>query len=475
MKILVLIYLCIASGLCFSQNSDSNRSNRPDNKTKLGGLVAYYIWEEDSLGKIIAGSLIKPYRLNDIVVLNSAIKPKKKITSKRMKFAISGMYHNNSRKAKRYFKTRPKKGESDLVHVPLRKSEASEMATVQYRFSDGSWNSFPRKNVLYFNIYNDSSKNYSHSNDSITLKYFGVNRKADGHYMVKTFWDTKNTIIDQQVYDYSGQNITSYCISSKVEIAQRVLIFSNGYRGPKRNKDVTDNLITKRDRYWYWMKLDKLFLDRMEPDNYYYIDGNHDISTSTHRNKTNFASSYTRVKALKKKPENANKYHLLNTKPNSEGFLERKEAGTIAAKAYLSIRCTLPDCNEVKDTLDMVCHSMGYAYALGFLKALKGKVVFGKMYIIAPENACADGMDWAEFEEVWQYGSDLDQKDADPVWDQDGVAPQCEVKNIKSAKIGGRVFLPSYIRKKDFVKSHMVKQYHWIIKNLEPEDPGYVN
>ena len=190
-----------------------------------------------------------------------------------MKLAISGIYHNNSRKAKRYFKTRPKKDKSDLIHVPLRKTQAAKMSSVQYRFKDGSWNSFLRKNVLYFNIYGDSSKSYSHSNDSITLKHFDVNRKANGHYMIKTFWDSKNSIIDQQVYDYSGENITSYCVSKEIEIAQRVLIFSNGYRGPKRNKDITDNLITKRDRYWCWMKLDKLFLERMEPDNYYYIDG----------------------------------------------------------------------------------------------------------------------------------------------------------------------------------------------------------
>ncbi|MFT6983882.1 MAG: hypothetical protein ACJAUD_002662, partial [Crocinitomicaceae bacterium] len=163
MKIGFFISLCLASSLCFAQNGDSNGPNRPDNKSKLGGLVAYYIWEEDSLGKIVEGSLMKPYRINDIVVLNSAIKPKKKVTGKRMKLAISGMYHNNSRKAKRYIKTRPKKNESDLVHVPLRKSEASEMSTVQYTFKDGSWDSFPRKNVLYFNVYADSSKNYSHS------------------------------------------------------------------------------------------------------------------------------------------------------------------------------------------------------------------------------------------------------------------------------------------------------------------------
>jgi hypothetical protein len=32
----------------------------------------------------------------------------------------------------------------------------------------------------------------------------------------------------------------------------------------------------------------------------------------------------------------------------------------------------------------IVCHSMGYAYALGMLEVLKGKVSFGRLYIIAP-------------------------------------------------------------------------------------------
>ncbi|NRA12019.1 MAG: hypothetical protein HRT57_08720 [Crocinitomicaceae bacterium] len=475
MKLGIFLSIYLTATICIAQTGSSNVSSRPDNKSKLGGLVAYYIWEEDSLGKIVKGSLMKPYQINDIVVLNSAIKPKKKITRKRMKLAISGMYHNNARKAKRSFKTHPKKNETDRVYVPLRKKQATELSTVQYTFKAGSWESSPRKRVLYFNVYQDSSKNYSHSNDSIILKYFDVKRKAESHYMVKTFWDTDNHIVDQQVYAYNGQNITSYCLSTKVEVAQRVLIFSNGYRGPKRNKDITDNLITKKDRYWYWRKLDKLFISRMKPDNFYYIDGNHSINTSTHRNKANFVNSYARIKALKKKPEKAGEYQLLNTKSNMEGFQLRKETGAIAAQAYLSIRCTLPGCNEVKDTMDLVCHSMGYAYALGFLEALRDKVVFGKIYIIAAENACADGMNWTEFEEVWQYGSNLGQKDADPVWEQDGVAPQCEVKNIDSAKIGGRVFLLSYIRKKEFLNSHMLKQYQWIIKKLEPSDPGYVN
>jgi hypothetical protein len=42
--------------------------------------------------------------------------------------------------------------------------------------------------------------------------------------------------------------------------------------------------------------------------------------------------------------------------------------------------------------------------------------------ILAPENACADGLTWSSFEEVWQYGSNnnIGDIDRDPFWEQDG-------------------------------------------------------
>ncbi|TNE55893.1 MAG: hypothetical protein EP338_01960 [Bacteroidetes bacterium] len=457
----------------FSFYSQIGKGDSLHLKSKLGGTVAYYFWQEDSLGKIIPGSFERPFRRNEIVVLNSKPLDKEKFTQQRLIRAVSHMSHNNKRESKRFFKVTTDSSKSRL-HLPLRKRASIEMSTVQYRKRAASWESFTRKNVLYFNIFQDSSKSYSHSNDSIVLSSLGVCRKAEGHYFVKTFWNRKQEIITQQVFAYNGTNVTSYFCQEEQKQAQRILIFSNGYRGPKKDRDLSDDLITKSDRYHYWMKLDKLFLKRMQPDDWFYIDGSHDIHTSNHRNKANFGKSYSRVKALRKTAKNAQFFDLLNTEPNVEGFYFRKEKGYRAAQAFQALRCDSPSCLEVKDTIDLVCHSMGYAYALGFLEALRGEVIYGKVYIIAPENACTDGLDWDEFEEVWQYGSNLDQEDPDPVWEQDGIAPQCEVKNLSSALKGGRVFLPRYVRKKDFVNSHLLRQYHWIIKKIPPGGWGYI-
>lgn len=440
----------------------------------LGGMVAYFFWEEDSMGKIIPESLNRPFKRNEIIVLNTDAKDNEKLTTERVLRAVSSMSHENYNAEKRFFKAEPPVSGIDLLYFPLRKRAADSFKTVIFRKKQGQWESLTRKNVLYFNIYPDSTKAYSHANDSVILSKYGIARQAHGHYLIKSFWDANHQLVSQQVFAYNGEDVSEYFLNPVTETACRILVFANGYRGPKRNRDISDHLITRRDRFHYWMKLDKLFIQRIYPDEYFYIDGNDDISTSNHRTMANFSLSYSRVRALRKKEKNAAQYNCLNTTPNVAGFMERKEKGRVAAQAYLALRCNSPTCMEIKDTMDIVCHSMGYAYSLGFAEALKEYVVLGKMYIIAPENAGSGGTDWSLFEEVWQYGSNLGEIDADPVWEQDGIAPQTKVKDLDSARIGGRVFLPKDLRKKNFIDSHMMRQYYWIIKDLKPGEPGYV-
>ena len=119
---------------------------------------------------------------------------------------------------------------------------------------------------------------------------------------------------------------------------------------------------------------------------------------------------------------------------------------------------------------------MGYAYSLGFIEELKGKVVFGKMYVIAAESACADSVDWNMFEEVWQYGSNLDQENPDPIWQQDGVAPQCKLKGIECLPPtkGGRAFIPKDWPKKNFIDSHQLYNYDWMFERIKKGEPGYI-
>jgi hypothetical protein len=124
---------------------------------------------------------------------------------------------------------------------------------------------------------------------------------------------------------------------------------------------------------------------------------------------------------------------------------------------------------------NIVCHSMGYAYALGMIEVLQGKLPFGSLYILAPENAGGGGANWNQFEEVWQYGSD---ETKDPDNKQDGVAPQVPCLGIDKKSInpnGGRVYIPEG-QPKGFLQSHSVGNYKWIFDTkVKKGDPGYVN
>jgi hypothetical protein len=118
---------------------------------------------------------------------------------------------------------------------------------------------------------------------------------------------------------------------------------------------------------------------------------------------------------------------------------------------------------------------MGYAYALGMLEVLKGKVSFGRLYIIAPENAGSGNVDVTQWQEVWQYGADLGRQDGrqpDPDDKQDGVAPQTRCGGLDEKN---RVYIPDG-QPKGFVESHMIGNYGWIFdKLLDPKtDKGYV-
>ena len=128
---------------------------------------------------------------------------------------------------------------------------------------------------------------------------------------------------------------------------------------------------------------------------------------------------------------------------------------------------------------------MGFAYAQGMIEfirssAIKNNIKWSGYYILAPENASAGGIDGLPFEEVWQYGSDLGQTGADPMWLQDGVAPQAAVGGINNLPTGntkgGRAFIPKNqdIDKKGFVKSHSIGNYGWIFEIVNPKTPGYV-
>ena len=300
--------------------------------------------------------------------------------------------------------------------------------------------------------------------DSVTgvKKKIILRRKTEGQALQLSFIKRNgNWLIFKEQVPILGDTI--------LPIPKRVLLFVNGYRGYEREENESDNLVTSKDRYHYWYKLDDRFIDTLKPTESYYLDGSLSVKTSNHRNTIRFVKSYYFSNHFVNRTDSLKKYKRLNVDPNPTGFYYRKEKGRIGGKALL-----LKLHQNQKDTIDIVCHSMGYAYALGMIEVLKDHVVFGNIYILSPENGCQDGANWTQFQQVWQYGSNLDQPNPDPIWEQDGIAPQCEVKGMIYDSKHGRAFIPKTWPKKNFVDSHMPYNYDWIFERIKKGEVGYI-
>lgn len=258
----------------------------------------------------------------------------------------------------------------------------------------------------------------------------------------------------------------------KSDSTYRFLLFINGNRGPKANHETTDNRLHLKDPSGYWYTIDDSIAKRFPGTTSLYFDGHHPASTSQHRTEFNFAKAYffSRFCWISKRSR-----WVFNKKPNPEGFQLRVEHGQIAGENVLRYLTEkgIP-LNQVK--IDFVCHSMGYAYALGMFDALKTKVNFGKFLILSPENASAQGRDWSNFEEVWQYGARADDAESDAICYQDGIAPQVAVPGIETLAPtkGGRIYIPASWpkSKKGFIKSHHLLYYQWFYE-IKPGDRGY--
>jgi hypothetical protein len=257
--------------------------------------------------------------------------------------------------------------------------------------------------------------------------------------------------------------------NSNQEIPKRVLIFINGYRHYKDEHNETDNLVTSKDRYHYWYKLDDRFIDTLKPTEYYYLDASMSVKTSNHRSFIRFGISWYLSNHLLNRKKGGLNFNRLNQKSNEKGFVYRREKGRIGGKTLQMVLHT-----KLKDTLDIVCHSMGYAYSLGIIDELSDKVVLGNIYILSPENASQDGVDWSKFLQVWQYGSNLDQPNPDPLWEQDGIAPQTQVKGLFFDQHHGRSFLPKDWPIKNFIDSHQPYNYDWIFQRIKKGEPGFI-
>lgn len=277
---------------------------------------------------------------------------------------------------------------------------------------------------------------------------------------------------------------------------KNLLLFVNGYRtlapDPVEIPKPPDE-INFGDVNGYWDGIDAQFINRIGTRNVVYADGHHSVSTANHLSTGAFTANYAQwqcastlgiaLTSLVSPVTGAcalyyhnDKLFKLHTQPNNAGFQLRKANGMKAGADLLNKITSGEIVFDISsDSIDIVCHSMGYAYALGIVEALKvsgKKFNFGRFYSIAPENAVSGGYDWGEFEEVWQYGSN----EKTPVWEQDGVAPQTRMPNIDKPypkTKTGRVYFPDNDNPKDFLGCHYIRSYSWIFaKKLN--DQGYV-
>ena len=459
----------IIISLLFANSVDAQKKKLPK---KTGGLIGYYFWEEDTQGFIINNDIRKPFVQNYLVRFqtNSGKIMSDSLKENVLKKNIAYLVHEKSSVDQTSIKYRERKNK----RIPLKRIAAETPASLLFVKSNNEWSSRIRKNVVYFNEENDKLR-FSHSMDSLVLYSKNMSFKSRGQYMVIVHRTTnengKSVIEKEELYNFEGEEISEE-LNSPVESPQRVLLFANGYRGSKKDRDETDNLVTNYDRYRYWYKLDDSIQKRLQPDYTYYIDGSMGVKTSSHRSKVGFAWSYLLARTF---PNSKKAKLILNTRENQIGFQERKEQGKIAGRTYLEMHCRTPLYEQqVKDTFDIVCHSMGYAYMLGFCEELKDNIKFGKCYILAPEGACVDGMEWNLFNEVWQYGK---QDGNSEIQDQDVIAPQCAVKYLDQVSLekGGRIYMPKDApMSTDVVKSHDIRYFDWIIKSISPGDPGYI-
>lgn len=395
-----------------------------------------------------------------------------------------------------------------LYNNDLDRSEKPEMATEVLIKKGDDWFVKRRKRVLYFDQFKDSAGVYSiakfnRESDSIVIPDLGVAILAPSHYFVVNRIDDDGKYENQQVYNHQGSNVTQFLLS-KEEPAKRILVFVNGYRPTSLGNSLEENfrdirergvefpnsknMIHNFDRYDYWRpwrEIDLKFEKRINPSETYYADGHFSVSTSNYRSLIHFTQVSTKYPTRCKDPKHhiclekgqtswfksSNKatHRLLPNRPNYKGFKTRRENGRIAGLNLLQQLNEIPNSSH-NDTLFIVAHSMGYAYALGMIDELRGKINFGGFYILAPENAEAGKINASEWQEIYQYGVNHEKFEKTAPCMLDGVAPQTRAKGLDPEK---HVFIPENLfRRFGFFDAHFVGFYDWIFEIPEGESGG---
>lgn len=397
-----------------------------------------------------------------------------------------------------------------LTNQNVRHKSEGKLSSEVLVKKDTSWFMKKYDKVLYFDLKQDENNawticKFKGDNDSLILNKQAYREKAESHYLVFNYVNKDSLYPEQRVFNHLGVDLTEKL--SLDDPAKRLLLFVNGYRPTSIGhtfednfKDIkkhgleypnSSNMIYNFDRYDYWrpwQEIDLLFQKRINPSETYYADGHFSVTTSNHETLLNF----TTVSSIyPKRCKNRNKHtcywtsitstgifgakskkttELHRTKPNKKGFKERYDNGRIAGRNLIQLLNELPNKSE-NDTIYMVAHSMGYAYALGLIEEIRGKINFGGFYIMAPENASAGKVNVNEWKEVWQYGSNFNPGKHDAPCLLDGVAPQVIAGGLSPIH---RAFIPNHMYKqKGFFDSHFVGYYTWIF-DIEQGRTGHI-
>jgi hypothetical protein len=312
-----------------------------------------------------------------------------------------------------------------------------------------------------------------------------------------------NRSVELWVSDDKIDILNAY-LQDKLE-GKNLLIFANGYRpNPPsliENPKMPD-VVNLTDVNGYWKGIDAMFINQIGTRNVVYGDGHHTVATSNHLTQMGFLQNMLEAKCAGGNSFEISKYFVpiaplttvvcmglyhntlifkLHTTPNDDGFLTRRNSGRLAGQDLLNkINNGTIKFDKDNDTIDIVSHSMGHAYALGIIDAIKDspiKYKLGRFYCLAPENGCSSNgsFNLDLFEEVWQYGSNNEK---DEIWEQDGIAPQCPIPGILDPKYKkakhDRIYFPDDINPKNYMDCHTIVHYFWLFSNIKKDEKGYV-
>ncbi|GAB5417633.1 MAG: hypothetical protein Crog4KO_26180 [Crocinitomicaceae bacterium] len=389
----------------------------------------------------------------------------------------------------------------------LRRNSEAEIGSEVLIKTGDSWRLEKRRPVLYFSVQEKNGKRimrYQKDSDELHLSTLKFRKKVQTHYFVFRYLDRNGELTEERVFNHLGLNITE-----KLELedpAERIVLFVNGYRPTSlggtfednfadiRRKGLefrnSSNVIDRNDRYeyWRWNEMDLKFAKRLNATATYYADGHHSVATSNHETLIDFTRHSLDYPKRCKNPNrhvcktqksgwkwlglerNVPTYESQPLEPNVDGFNQRRENGRIAGRNLLQLLNEIPSKSD-NDTLYIVAHSMGYAYALGIIDKVRGKINFGGFYILAAENAESGEVDQEEWKEIWQYGSDFEaHKEAAPCL-LDGIAPQTKADGLSPRN---RVYIPEqFYNRMGFFDSHFIGHYTWIF-DIPEDKTGHI-